>query len=281
MRAWRRAPLPVRALSLLWVVVALYVLIQQLPALLHHLGLLIEGVRRPGSGILTLAVRVVAGKLFLLAVVLSPSAPLYWWIWKRAGKTSAADGLPSAELIASMRREAARLYGDAKLTYDPIPRRCSYHNVRELVTPDTWNRIRRRAYRRAGFCCEVCGGRGEEHPVECHEIWWYDLTASPPLQRLGGLTALCPRCHAVKHLNNGALKDRREENIEWLCRVNGWSRLTAESYIILEDEICKKLSEYPYWDLDIGYLDYYLGLEELKYRGFSPRNGRSPERNAR
>jgi hypothetical protein len=49
-----------------------------------------------------------------------------------------------------------------------------------------------------GSRCEICGGRGPEHPVECHERWRYnDLIRTQTLVRM---IALCPACHQVKHV---------------------------------------------------------------------------------
>ena len=42
--------------------------------------------------------------------------------------------------------------------------------------------------------CEICRGVG--HKVEIHERYEYDETRRPPCQRVIGLIALCPDCHA-------------------------------------------------------------------------------------
>jgi len=66
--------------------------------------------------------------------------------------------------------------------------------------PRQWAKLRRGCYRAAGYRCEICGGRGLRHPVEAHERWRYDDDGDRGVQTLDGLIALCPDCHATKHL---------------------------------------------------------------------------------
>jgi hypothetical protein len=86
----------------------------------------------------------------------------------------------------------------ARLTVELVPKTSWYNNVRALVDELGWDRIRRQVYRQADYRCEVCGGRGPEHPVECHEVWRYDDRTR--VQALVRMIALCPSCHRVKHM---------------------------------------------------------------------------------
>jgi hypothetical protein len=38
----------------------------------------------------------------------------------------------------------------------------------------TWDRIRHPVWPQAEYRCEIYGGRGPEHPMECYEVWRYD-----------------------------------------------------------------------------------------------------------
>jgi 5-methylcytosine-specific restriction endonuclease McrA len=69
--------------------------------------------------------------------------------------------------------------------------------------------LRKRTYRQANYRCQVCGGRGSKHPVECHEIWHYD--DENKIQKLMGLIALCPSCHQVKHIGLAQIQGKGEE----------------------------------------------------------------------
>jgi len=89
--------------------------------------------------------------------------------------------------------------------------------------------LRRRSYRDAGYRCEVCGGRGPAHPVECHEEWSYDDAAL--VQRLVRMVALCPGCHEVKHLGRAHAIGRGEGARAHLASVNGWDQATTADYV--------------------------------------------------
>ena len=60
------------------------------------------------------------------------------------------------------------------LTVKLVPSTCWFSNVRDHVAKSTWDKLRKTTYQQAHYQCEVCGGRGKRHPVECHEIWHYD-----------------------------------------------------------------------------------------------------------
>jgi len=86
------------------------------------------------------------------------------------------------------------------LTIEIIPTNLRGKSPRELNGKAWWDRNRKKAYEAAGYRCEICGGAGNRHSVEAHERYEYDEASQPPCQRLLGLIALCPACHAVKHL---------------------------------------------------------------------------------
>lgn len=87
---------------------------------------------------------------------------------------------------------------ELKLPIELVPSTSWFTNLRSLMTSAQWDHIRRDCYNEAGYRCEVCGGKGRKHPVECHEIWEYNDEYG--LQTLIGTVALCPPCHKVKHM---------------------------------------------------------------------------------
>ncbi len=147
----------------------------------------------------------------------------------------------------------------ARLTVELVPKTSWYNNVRALVDAPAWDRIRRQAYRQAGYRCEVCGGRGPEHPVECHEIWRYDDRTR--VQALVRMIALCPACHQVKHLGFANVKGKGAQAGAHLARVNGWTLAQADAYIGEAFRVWAQRSQGP-WTLDLGGLrPYVLGNE--------------------
>jgi hypothetical protein len=147
----------------------------------------------------------------------------------------------------------------ARLTVELVPKTSWYNNVRALVDEPTWGRIRRRVYREAGYRCEICGGKGPEHPVECHEVWRYNDRTR--VQLLVRMIALCPACHEVKHLGLANVQGKGAYARGHLVRVNGWTLEQADAYITEAFGVWAQRSGGP-WTLDLeGLRPYVLGNE--------------------
>ena len=139
-----------------------------------------------------------------------------------------------------------------KLTVELVPKTCHYTNVRSEVSKKEWDRLRKHCYALANHKCEVCGGKGRRHPVECHEVWSYrDGT-----QKLERMIALCPSCHEVKHLGLAQLRGNLPRATKHFCKVNGCDEETAYKYFTeVFDEWAERSCQT--WRLDISYLDNY------------------------
>jgi hypothetical protein len=141
-----------------------------------------------------------------------------------------------------------------RLTIELVPQTCWFSNVRDQVSNPDWDRIRKRVYARAGRRCEVCGGRGRQHFVECHEVWEYDDTAL--VQRLVRMIALCPACHQVKHMGLAGLRGRGEQASAHLAKVNHWTPLVTARYIDQAFVVWRERSDRT-WSLDLSALAAY------------------------
>ena len=139
-----------------------------------------------------------------------------------------------------------------RLTIELVPFTCWFSNVRDHVDRDTWDRIRRRIYADVNRMCAVCGGHGPKWPVECHELWEYDDDAH--IQKLTGLTGLCPACHEVKHMGLANIRGRGAEAREHLAQVNGWTADEAGEYVTEAFRVWKERSEHE-WTLDMTWLE--------------------------
>lgn len=144
-----------------------------------------------------------------------------------------------------------------KLTIELIPKSSAYKNVRSEVTKETWDKIRRFVYKRANYKCEICGGKGETHPVECHEKWKYYYTdIYGGKQILLGFEALCPDCHEVKHIGLAHYRGRSKRALKHLAQINHWTTDAAEKY--LKERIHEwSIRTNDLWDVDISYLDKF------------------------
>jgi hypothetical protein len=138
-----------------------------------------------------------------------------------------------------------------RLQVELVPRSCHFSNLRSNLPAKDWNFLRQTCYEAAGHVCEVCGGRGSRHAVECHEIWHYDddlLT-----QSLTGLVALCPSCHRVKHMALAREKGWDGEAERHFCRVNKWSVGLMRSYMDAVFEVYEERS-LKFWILNVDWL---------------------------
>lgn len=123
-----------------------------------------------------------------------------------------------------------------RLTPDLLPPCLHGWNLRTTVPECVWDEIRACCYQAAGYKCEICGGRGKgDHAVECHEH--FALTSRHGGKQSYALTrllALCPDCHAVKHIGR-SLTQRANRGLprllKHIARVNDSSIQEAEQLI--------------------------------------------------
>jgi hypothetical protein len=117
-----------------------------------------------------------------------------------------------------------------KLTIELVPSTSWFNNLRsQLANPNDWDKIRKLTYQLANYTCQICGGRGNKHPVECHEIFVYDDVNL--VQTFERCVALCPQCHSVKHIGFAITQNRHVGAIQHLMLVNEWSRTQTIRYI--------------------------------------------------
>lgn len=145
-----------------------------------------------------------------------------------------------------------------KLTIELVPASCWFSNVRAVVTKERWDIIRNRVYNKAWSLCEVCGGIGSKHPVECHEIWNYD--DKNLIQKLERMIALCPSCHMVKHIGLAQVHNKSDKAVKHLMKINQIPKKEAERYIASAFAIWQMRSSKT-WTLDISHLKEY-GIED-------------------
>ncbi len=166
----------------------------------------------------------------------------------RANGSSHADGY-NYSVDPGQSRETRTL-----LTVELVPSSCWFSNLRSELSKEEWDRLRRLVYKQADSRCEVCGARGTQHPVECHEVWQYDDVNH--IQHLLGLVALCPACHESKHMGYAASVGKGGQARAHLARVNGWSMEDVELYLEVEFEQWGRRSQHE-WSLDVSWLQQF------------------------
>lgn len=148
-----------------------------------------------------------------------------------------------------------------KLSIELVPRTCWYSNVRSIVTRKQWDELRKMVAAEAGYVCEICGGKGKKHPVECHEIWSYN--GDTLVQKLEGLIALCPDCHSAKHFGLAEIMNKRDLVVKHLMKVNGITKTAVEKHIQQSFIQFSERSKQE-WKLDVSLLEKFgINVEDL------------------
>ncbi|MCG7354960.1 DUF5710 domain-containing protein, partial [Roseomonas mucosa] len=152
---------------------------------------------------------------------------------------------------------------------DLIPEPCWGLNLRSLLTAEAWQDLRTATFEQAGKRCVICGGRGPKWPVECDEEWEFIEDLGQPghgCQRLIGLRALCPGCHAAKHIGKAHVDGREEEAFDQLSYVNSWTQEQCEAYVSLAFTEFDRRSEMT-WSMDLSILQQW-GISEVMLNAY-------------
>jgi hypothetical protein len=134
------------------------------------------------------------------------------------------------------------------LSIELVPRGAWFKNLRNMLPEEKWNKLRRATYLRVAYKCEICGGVGPTHPVECHERWEYD--DEKHIATLAGLYGLCPACHECKHIGLTQLKGRLPQALQHLAVVNNITEAEAERMVRDAFQIWKARSKHA-WTIHI------------------------------
>jgi len=147
-----------------------------------------------------------------------------------------------------------------KLAPDLVPQFCWYSNVRSCMSKEQWQALKKRVNASHGYRCVVCGGRGETHWVEAHEVWEYVEIDGENIQRLADIISVCPQCHEVKHMGHANTQGRGEIALAHMAQVNGTSveqaRIESDKAFEIWYERSRKT-----WGFDISLLKTKYGLE--------------------
>jgi|SRR5579859_406360 len=138
-----------------------------------------------------------------------------------------------------------------KLSVELVPESSWGSNLRSMLSRAEWDVLRKACYKKANYRCEICGGQGRQHPVECHEVWEYNDQAH--VQKLIRLIALCPACHEVKHMGRAEIIGRGPQAFAHLLKANNWTPKQAQKHISEAQSIWEARSEFE-WKLDISIL---------------------------
>lgn len=158
-----------------------------------------------------------------------------------------------------------QIYNNLKLSIELVPSTCWWSNVRSNLTKTQWDKLRKSVYEKENHKCEICGGIGTKHPVECHEVWSYNHENK--IQTLKCFISICPLCHQVKHIGLTANlgQEYAERAYERFKVINRLSETDAEILYNYTWQEWKNRSKYE-WEMDISLLNNYgLEIEKTKF----------------
>lgn len=143
-----------------------------------------------------------------------------------------------------------------KLEFDLVPEECWGYSLYHLLPPADWDKVRKDAYRRAGYKCRICGAKGR---LEAHEKWSYDDAKA--LQKLEDVVALCHSCHEVKHVARAQLTGRGMDVMEHFMRVNQCSQMDYHKALGKANEEYQKRNKVEGWVTDLTWLQGKFGIK--------------------
>jgi hypothetical protein len=186
---------------------------------------------------------------------------------KKLGKTYPKKQVKNKTIVLTLTdedKELLILHKSLKLQIELVPSSCWFSNTRKNLKRSEWDRIRLKVYAKANNICEICGGQGTNHPVDCHEVWIYD--DENLVQRLGHFESVCPFCHEVKHFGLAQVLGNEERAFNRFKTINNLNQELAYKLlrtVIKQWNIRSKQS----WGLDIEHLKKYgFNIDELKNR---------------
>ncbi len=149
-----------------------------------------------------------------------------------------------------------------KLTIELIPESAWGQNVRSTLSSEQWDAVKRFIFAKNNYKCEICGGQGEQWPVECHEV--FNFNRRTRIQKLIRLESLCPTCHWAKHPGSATREGHQITAMSQLQKINNWSFLKTMQELDKAVVINIKRSQIQ-WKLDLTYLNQFgFKLEKPK-----------------
>jgi len=149
----------------------------------------------------------------------------------------------------------------SKIDIQLVPKTAFYTNVRSNVSKEDWDDIRKAVYKKYNYKCMICGGKGENHPVEAHELFEYNDKIH--VQKLVDIVALCPTCHSVYHIGLTTIRGSQNLAIQHLAKINNWELDKTVEYINQAFLTWKERSDHK-WRLDLKYLETEFGIKDGK-----------------
>jgi len=135
-------------------------------------------------------------------------------------------------------------------------------NVREVLTQNSWDEIRKFYYKKSHYSCDICNRKVKK--LEAHEKWdFLDGDQGHKIIKLVGIYSLCKPCHMVKHFGLSSKMGKTNFCKEHLKRVNNWSTNQVVKHINESFKLFEERSKFDYV-LDLSYLKRHSEMVSFK-----------------
>ena len=143
-----------------------------------------------------------------------------------------------------------RTFGGNELFVDMIPKTSWFSNVRSLIHPSDWDRVRNHIYNRVNHICECCNNNTKEtHTrLDAHERWSFDNETK--IQKLVRLVALCEFCHQTTHFGLAGIQGKTEEAKTHLNNVRLFTEDECGQHLTNASKLFKERCKVK-WEIDI------------------------------
>lgn len=141
-----------------------------------------------------------------------------------------------------------------KLNFELVPDGCWYSNLRSILPPSEWEKIKKDAKLRSGGRCSCCGKKTDR--LDAHEVWSYDIEKG--VQKLEDVISVCKDCHSVIHIGYTQLKGNIERAEAHYMKVNGCSYAEFRQDLGKANQLHKERNKVGEWKLDVSWLKRFL-----------------------
>lgn len=141
-----------------------------------------------------------------------------------------------------------------KLEFELVPDGVWKDNLRNRLSKEAWDFLKKDAKKRTGGKCAICGKKTTL--LEAHEKWSYNLENK--VQKLEDILAVCKDCHSVIHIERTELKGDIERAEKHYIKVNNCSYSEYRLARGKANELHQKLNQVDEWQLDLSFLKRYL-----------------------
>ena len=141
-----------------------------------------------------------------------------------------------------------------KLNFELVPDGCWKSNLRNILSKEQWDFLKKDARERADGKCSICGKKTRF--LDAHERWSYDLKKG--VQKLEDIIAVCKDCHSVIHIGYTSLKGDEKRAEDHFMKVNNCSYAEMRKALGVANEKHQEMNKVNEWALDLEFLRRYV-----------------------